>query len=123
MKLDLDTDLTQQNHIRSYEPGIIVVNNTTMSSPFVILPDNNISNLPVQTASDLQFSDLSSIIEQKPELIIIGTGDSIVFPQKSMIAEVQRLNIGFEVMDTGAACRCFNLLLLEKRQVAAIMFI
>ncbi|MBI2994889.1 MAG: hypothetical protein HYY48_12055 [Gammaproteobacteria bacterium] len=50
---------------------------------------------------------------------LIGTGRGLLFPAASLLAPLASKRIGFEIMDTGAACRAYNFLLGEGRQVAA----
>jgi uncharacterized protein len=57
----------------------------------------------------------------EPELVLLGTGARQIFPAASVGAEFLRAGIGFEVMDTSAACRTFNVLVGEQRRVAAML--
>lgn len=123
MKLEIDSDLSNEYRIHSYDLDKIVVNNTTMTDRFIIFPDKIIESWRPITPKQINLDDLSIIIDKKPELLIVGTGKSLVFPTNEVIAHVQAMNIGFEAMDTGAACRCFNLLVAENRFIAAAMFI
>ena len=123
MKLEINTDHSNELRIHSYDLDKIVVNNTTIKDRFILFPDKIIETWRPITPKDINLDDLSIIIDEKPELLILGTGKSLVFPSNDIIAGLQSLNIGFEVMDTGAACRCFNLLIDENRFVAAAMFI
>ena len=59
------------------------------------------------------------ILALDPELVLLGTGPRQLFPAASFGAQFLQLGIGFEVMDTGAACRTFNVLVAERRRVAA----
>jgi uncharacterized protein len=52
---------------------------------------------------------------------LLGTGARQIFPAPSYGAQFLRAGIGFEVMDTGAACRTFNVLVAEQRRVAALL--
>jgi uncharacterized protein len=53
--------------------------------------------------------------------VLLGTGQHQTFPHPSFGAQFLRLGIGFEVMDTGAACRTFNVLVSERRRVVGIL--
>lgn len=62
--------------------------------------------------------------EEKPEIILLGTGQHLRFPPQDCLSILQQQNIGYEVMDTAAACRTFNVLAAEGRDVIlAIMMI
>ncbi len=54
-----------------------------------------------------------------PELVLLGTGNRLTFPAIETYAELIKLGVGVEVMDTGAACRTYNILMSDGRKVAA----
>lgn len=54
------------------------------------------------------------------EIILLGTGKSFCFMPPQLQVEVKRLTgCALEVMDNAAACRTYNVLLAEGREVAA----
>jgi uncharacterized protein len=57
------------------------------------------------------------------EIVLIGTGKSLRFPKPESMRALMNARIGYEVMDTAAACRTYNVLLAEGRQVAALLLI
>jgi uncharacterized protein len=72
-------------------------------------------------AADLAAEHAAHILEFEPELVLIGTGQRQVFPEAAFGAQFLRSGIGFEVMNTGAACRTFNVLVSEQRRVVALL--
>ena len=54
-------------------------------------------------------------------VLLIGTGKSIVQIPPEIRQGLRKAGIGVEIMDTGAACRTFNVLLSEERAVAALL--
>ena len=56
-------------------------------------------------------------------LVLVGTGVRQVFPPPEFGAQFLSAGIGFEVMDTGAACRTFNVLVTEERRVVALLLV
>ena len=59
----------------------------------------------------------------QPEIIVIGSGKKLNFPNKAWADYVNKKNVGFEIMNTGAACRSYNLLIDEGRNVVACLFL
>ena len=59
----------------------------------------------------------------KPELIIIGTGKRQRFPKPEILKTLIAAKIGFEVMDSQAACRTYNILVGEGRQVLLALIV
>ena len=75
----------------------------------------------MKTLEDLSRVDVGRIVALKPELVLLGTGARQSFPPAAFGAQFLKAGIGFEVMDTGAACRTFNVLVMESRQIAALL--
>jgi hypothetical protein len=65
--------------------------------------------------------DFAAIAALKPEIVLLGTGEKLRFPNPRIFAPLREAKIGFEVMDTQAACRTYNILLAESRKVAAAL--
>ena len=59
----------------------------------------------------------------KPELILIGTGKTLNCQNEGWLDYANKKNIGLEIMSTGAACRSYNLLIDEGRNVVACLFL
>ncbi|HET8692256.1 MAG TPA: Mth938-like domain-containing protein [Steroidobacteraceae bacterium] len=71
----------------------------------------------------LSIGDFDALLELKPEVVLLGTGDRQRLPSPALYAAFASRGIGLEVMDNRAACRTYNLLLGEFREVAiALMF-
>ena len=75
--------------------------------------------VPVES---LTIDDLALLIETDPELIVLGTGNQQLLPDRDLMFAMARRGIGLEVMDTPAAARTFNVLVGEGRSVAAVLF-
>lgn len=120
--LDLDeNNATYQ--IRAFKPGIIQVNEKTLTQSIIIAPNELIENWGPQVVSELSLEAFSPIIAMKPDVLLIGTGATLVFLPVEMYGELINQGIGVEVMDTGAACRTFNALSAENRRVVAALII
>ena len=78
---------------------------------------------PKTAVSELVEDDFETLLETKPEVIIVGTGLTNIFPPRDLVFAMARRGIGLEVMDTTAAARTFNVLVAEDRQVAAVLFL
>lgn len=90
----------------------------------LIVSSTAIVTLPeVRSIDDLGAFDPRRILALDPELVLLGTGARQIFPAASFGSQFLRAGIGFEVMDTGAACRTFNVLVAEQRRVAALLMV
>lgn len=81
-----------------------------------------IDNWPPQQMAQLTAEHLQAIHELKPEVLLLGSGSKMSFPKTEQLAALVKLGIGYEVMDTAAACRTFNVLVGEGRKVVAALF-
>ena len=70
-----------------------------------------------QTNADFNPQHFLTFTEDRPEIVLLGTGKSLRFPPADCLSVIQQHNLGYEVMDTAAACRTFNVLAAEDRDV------
>jgi uncharacterized protein len=111
------------NLIRSYGDGELRVNEHAYRGAVILSAATVIADANVQDLDALIALDVSRTLALEPELVLLGTGARQIFPAPSYGAQFLRAGIGFEVMDTGAACRTFNVLVGEHRRVAAILLL
>jgi len=109
--------------IRAYKPGTIQVNELVYSQSLIVMPNKLIENWPPQSIDALSSKDLAPIIEFKPDIVLLGTGEHHVLITAEIYGDLINHGIGVEVMDTGAACRTYNALSAENRNVAAALII
>ena len=64
-----------------------------------------------------------AIFALAPELVLLGTGPTQQFASAQVRAAFAQRRVGIEVMQLGAACRTFNVLVQEERRVAAALFL
>jgi uncharacterized protein len=112
-----------RNLIRSYAPGEIKINDELFRRPLIVASSTIAPGPAIADAAELTVAHAADILALEPELVLIGTGVRQVFPAAEFGAQFLRAGIGFEVMDTGAACRTFNVLVGEHRRVVALLLI
>ncbi|MCZ6802481.1 MAG: MTH938/NDUFAF3 family protein [Proteobacteria bacterium] len=123
MKIELDSENSSSNKIISYSDDSFKLKDKIIKSNIIISKDRLIENWSVNDHGSLALQHLDQIISWQPEIIILGTGKQPGFPDLELISHVTSKNIGFETMDTGAACRIYNLLIDEGRNVGACLFL
>ncbi len=126
MKLHLNTN-AGLNAITGHNEGTVAVNNKQISHALIVMPDKlidpwNIAVKDTETAA-LTLGDFAVLLELKPELVVFGSGKIFRFPDARIMAAFSHAHIGFEVMDTPAACRTYNVLASEGRNVAAALLV
>ena len=105
--------------IRAIRRDAVVVIDRELRSSFLIAPDRVIETWPVTSIDGLDATAVQGILDQEPEVAILGTGRRQQFPDKSILLPLLRRGIGVEVMDNSAAGRTYNLLAAEGRKVVA----
>lgn len=109
--------------IRSVSATAIRVNDDDYSESIALTPEKLLGNWPDTRIEDLTDADFDSIFETAPEIVLLGTGVNNIFPPRELTFAFARKGIGFEVMDTAAAARTFNVLANESRKVAAVLYL
>ena len=66
--------------------------------------------------ADFNIESFKPLIDQQPELVILGTGKNLTFPDHQALQAFHQAGIGVEVMNTASACRTFNVLVSEKER-------
>ncbi|TBR39133.1 MULTISPECIES: Mth938-like domain-containing protein [Dyella] len=106
-------------YVRRVGPNSITVVDRDYSRSLVVSPARVLEDWPVSHASQLDAEHVSTILELKPEVVILGTGDRQVFPAAAFLAGFLKKGVGVEVMDNAAAARTYDLLAGESRRVVA----
>ncbi len=78
---------------------------------------------PAASMADVSLRSLEPALDLGPEILLLGTGARTQFPDPALLAALSRKRIGFEAMDTAAACRTYNVLAHEDRAVVAALLI
>jgi uncharacterized protein len=119
MKIHLETG-DGQNLIRAYAPGSITIHDKAYSRSLIVTPQT-LADWPPASFADLLATHFEMLAELRPEVVILGTGVKLRFPPPSLTRALVEANIGLEVMDTGAACRTYNILMGDGRRVVAAL--
>jgi uncharacterized protein len=107
--------------ITAYGQGRIQVGEASYLSSLIVTPERIVADWTPRSASQVGVADLARVLELDPEIIVLGTGARQVFPEPTVYTEVMARRVGIEIMDTGAACRTYNILMAEGRKVAAAL--
>lgn len=116
-------DSVSGNVIRSWQPGQIIVRDEILRTNAIIARDRIIADWQPAAIPAMTLDDFSSVLELQPEIILLGTGRKQIFPHIALLTGLLQAGIAIEVMETGAACRTFNVLLGERRAVVAALLL
>jgi len=117
VKLQLDSP-TGQNAFTGYGSGYVMVNGQRYERGLVVTPERIIEDWPAPHFEHLAASHFEFLLALKPEIVLLGTGAVLRFPSPALSRCLTAARVGLEVMDTNAACRTYNILAAEGRNVA-----
>ena len=112
-----------RNAVTAYGEGYVEVNRARHTASLVVAPERLVTDWPATTVEAITADHLAAIIELGPEVVLLGTGKQFRFPEPALLAPLYKAGIGVEVMDTPAACRTYNILLAEGRNVVAALIL
>ena len=121
--MELIQDRGTGNYIDSYQAGYLEVNKTCYENSLIIAPHSLVELWAPRSLNDLTPADLANLLELKPKILILGTGKTFEFPSSDLLAPFYAAQIGIEVMDTAAACRTYNILMSEEREVVVALLL
>jgi uncharacterized protein len=108
--------------IKGYGDGGFTVAGTRWEGSVLVLPDLTRPWAP-KAFSEVTEESLAPLLSmaEKPRLLLLGCGRRMEMPSREFKAALRAAGITLEAMDTGGACRTFNVLLSEDRSVAAAL--
>jgi uncharacterized protein len=107
--------------ITGYDAGSVRVGQVTFASPISL--SYNAPAAAWSAARPLDAASIAKGAQLDAEIVIIGSGASLVFPQPEALRPLIDARIGYEVMDSRAACRTYNVLLAEGRKVGLLLIV
>ncbi|MCF4164439.1 Mth938-like domain-containing protein [Zavarzinia compransoris] len=89
----------------------------------LLLTASILAPLAMADATTADAAAVAGIVEARDdfEMILIGTGPRFAMLAKPAREALRAAGVRFDVMDTGAACRTYNVLAAEGRRVAAAL--
>lgn len=109
--------------VRHVEQGAITIGEEVITENVVLLREHILRGWNAADPQAITIADLEETLTHQPEVILLGTGWLNRLPPRELVFALARRGIGLETMDTPAACRTFNILLAEGRNVAAVLIV
>lgn len=109
--------------IQAYGNGGFTVSGTRHDGPVTVLRGRTLPWAPPGDLATLTSEDFAAVLDPaaEVEIVLLGCGKRAVPVSAVLRAELRAAGVTVESMDSGAACRTFNLLHLEGRRVAAML--
>jgi len=121
--MKLQPDKSDVQTLTAHGPGWVAVNNERVDKSVVVGSRGERFAWDCSRFDELGVEHFAQLAELGAELIIFGSGARIRFPQAAWLQPLMARRTGVETMDTGAACRTYNILAGEGRHVVAALLI
>lgn len=121
--MDLTPKLGQDRQIvQAYGEGGFRISGELHKGSVLLFPDR-FEPWPVKTVGDITLESLQAVLDSAADidLLLVGCGPSMGLIKSTLRQPLRDAGVVVEPMDTGAACRTYNVLLLEERRVAAAL--
>ena len=120
--MKLQPDQSDVQTISGYGPGWVAVAGEKITHS-VVIGSRGERFAWAARYEDLGPEHFQQLADLKVEVVIFGSGARIRFPRPAWIAPLARQRTGIETMDTAAACRTYNILAQEGREVAVALLL
>ncbi|HET8697928.1 MAG TPA: MTH938/NDUFAF3 family protein [Gammaproteobacteria bacterium] len=120
--MQLTRDSVPANLIRAWEPGRIRIAERWITGHLLVMPERIVEGWNVVSPTGLVLHDLREALAVEPEIVLLGTGLDLLWPDADLAGELAASGVGLEIMSTPAASRTFNVLVQEQRRVVAALF-
>ena len=106
--------------IERYGGGRFVVSGVTHEGSIIVFLDRTLA-WPVAEVGEITMDSLLPVVgaRERLEVVLIGCGARLTQVPAELRRALRQSGLAVEMMDTGAACRTYNVLAAEDRRVAA----
>ncbi|VAW47801.1 COGs COG3737 [hydrothermal vent metagenome] len=109
--------------VKHYDPCRVKVNQLIFTKSFFITQFTTENHWPCKSMSQLTLERVDQLLNTQAEVIILGTGEKQIFPDPKIFAYCATKGVGLEIMANGAACRTYNVLTSEDREVVLALIL
>ncbi len=109
--------------VRACDNAEIRIGQQCYRRSLILTPERVIPDWRPRSHEEITEQDLAVALSLHPAIFLLGTGARQHFLPTKLSANILASGSGLEVMDTAAACRTYNILLSEQRNVIAALLI
>lgn len=114
---------SNDNIVTAYASDFIAVSGRVLTRSLLLLPDRLDAQWGPDAYADLNFLHVQQLAAISCDVVLLGTGRRQRFPTAELMRPLVEAGRGFEIMDTAAACRTYNLLVGEGRLPLAALIL
>lgn len=106
--------------IQSYADGMFRISGVTHDGAVLVYPNHTVS---WSVSAPLCFEDFAPLFDQAGDfdVVLLGLGADVSAPPFELRKQLKARGINIDFMDTGAACRTYNVLMADGRRVVAAL--
>jgi len=121
--MKLQPDRFDVQAISGYGPGWVGVGTERIAHSVIVSSRGDLIDWAAGSFDELGPGHFARLAELGAEVVIFGSGARIRFPRPGWLQPLVARGIGLETMDTAAACRTYNVLAQEGRQVVVALLL
>mgnify|MGYP003604623444 FL=1 len=121
--MKMHADRTDVQTISGYGPGWVAINKEEFTHSLIVGSRGERILWNCSRYEDLTPEHFAQLANLDPEVVIFGSGTKGRLPPPAWLATLMSKRIGLESMDTQAACRTYNILAGEGRNVVAALLL
>jgi len=125
LSLDITPQVAPGRHlIQGYGDGGFRILGERREGSLIVFSESHIV-WPATSTADISMESLDAVtaMASETQILVIGCGPDFMDEPRGLRQGLREYGIVLEWMDTGAACRTFNVLLGEERQAAAALIV
>jgi len=109
--------------ITGYDQGWLEINRQRYSQNLILLPNQLMPDWDASDITSISAEHFERIAALKPDVVLLGTGARHQFIHPKLSLALTQIGVSLECMNTHAACRTYNILMAEGRNVAAALLL
>ena len=107
--------------IRAYGEGVLRIGDASHDTAIIVSATRLLPLPTLHRAAELGMSEAETLLALQPQIVLVGSPHPDDWPSVQWRANFLERGVGVETMNTGAACRTYNVLMSESRPVAAVL--
>lgn len=121
--MKFQADKSDAQSITGYGPGWLAVDKQNYAHSLLLGSHGLLKEWNCRKFEDLTAEHFEELAKLDAEVIIFGSGSKNRFPPPAWLKPLMARRLGLETMDTPAACRTYNILSGEGRNVVAALLL
>ena len=118
--MDMNLHAINGNQFSHYSDKSVTIGDIVYTHN-ILVTNNKVFDFAPSSIEEISLNDLAICFELTLDLIILGSGNKVLYPDLKLLTQLQQRGIGVEVMSIKALCRTFNFLTSEDRKVAGVL--